>query len=99
MQALFAKILTQNAENKPTTTEKVASGVAKTVVPSVGAASAVPIAMKLMTPAPSMFNNATANLAAQGVKFAPGIAEKATHALAENAIPQVVEAGENVIGG
>ena len=100
MQALFAKILNQQSENKTTTTEKVASGVAKTVLPTAGVATAVPLAMRFIPPQqPSMFNDAVAKLAAQGVKLAPGVLENATQAVANNTLPQVVDAAENVTGG
>ena len=96
---LFPKQLMQNSEKQKTTTEKVASGIAKNVLPTAGVATAVPIAMRLIPQQPSMFDDAVAKLAAQGVKFAPNMLQNAPQALAENALPQVVEAGENVIGG
>lgn len=97
--ALLSQFLKQNSEKQKTTTEKVASGVAKTIIPTAGVATAVPVAMRLIPQQPSMFDDAVAKLAAQGVKFAPNMLQNAPQALAENALPQVVEAGENVIGG
>ena len=99
---LLAQLLKQNNEKQQTTTEKVASGVAKTVLPTAGVATAVPLAMRFIPPQqPSMFNvnDAVAKLAAQGVKLAPSVLENATQAVANNTLPQVVDAAENVTGG
>ena len=98
--ALLQQLIKQNSEKQKTTTEKVATGVAKTVVPTATMTAAVPLAMRFIPERqPSMFNDAVAKLAAQGVKLAPGVLENATQAVADNTLPQVVDAAENVTGG